>query len=372
MTILQDFLKDLEELVNFDSGTRNSAGTTRAAEIMKRHYESIGFTAELVDLGPDCGKALRATNKPGAKHFDIMLNAHLDTVFPDGEAAARPFTQDGKRGYGPGCVDCKSGVLSIFYGIKCARKEDIDRLAILVCCNPDEELISPWSSPWLLEQGKTADRVLICEPARANGALVRSRKGSAIYTVTFHGLSAHAGNEPEKGKNANVALCRFIDAIYTKCNDFKRGTTVNPGIITGGKIVNAIPDLATVKLDTRFWNDDDGRWIRSQIEEAAKKEWAPGVTAELKLDSWLPAMPLSDKTKALVDVVNQSAKEVGFTAEWVDAGGGSDGNHIAESGVPVVDGIGPAGAFLHTAKEYVDLATIERQVMLQAHIYSHI
>ena len=50
MTILQDFLKDLAELVNIDAGTRNAAGVTKAAEIMKRHYESIGFHAELVDL----------------------------------------------------------------------------------------------------------------------------------------------------------------------------------------------------------------------------------------------------------------------------------------------------------------------------------
>ena len=97
MTILQDFLKDLAELVNIDAGTRNAAGVTKAAEIMKRHYESIGFHAELVDLSPDCGKALLATNRPGADHYDIMLNAHLDTVFPDGTAAARPFRFDDVR-----------------------------------------------------------------------------------------------------------------------------------------------------------------------------------------------------------------------------------------------------------------------------------
>lgn len=82
--------------------------------------------------------------------------------------------------------------------------------------------------------GQKADRVLICEPARANGALVRSRKGSALYTVTFHGLSAHAGNNPQEGHNANIALVRFISEIY-QYNDFERGTTVNPGIIEGGK-----------------------------------------------------------------------------------------------------------------------------------------
>lgn len=371
MTILQDFLKDLAELVNIDAGTRNAAGVTKAAEIMKRHYESIGFHAELVDLSPDCGKALLATNRPGADHYDIMLNAHLDTVFPDGTAAARPFRFDDVKAYGPGCLDCKAGVLSIFYGIKTARKEDIDRLSILVCCNPDEELISPWSSEWLLAQGKKADRVLICEPARANGAQVRSRKGSALYTVTFHGLSAHAGNNPQEGHNANIALVRFISEIY-QYNDFERGTTVNPGIIEGGKIVNAIPDLARVEIDTRFWKDEDGRWLDQKIQEAAKKVWVEGVTCELKRNSFLPAMPLSEATKGLVGIVNQAAEKAGFTAEWVDAGGGSDGNHIAESGVPVVDGCGPAGSGLHTEREYLQLDTVEERIRMQANVYSQI
>lgn len=62
MTMLEDFLKDLAPLVNLDCGTANTAGVTRAAEIMKAHYESIGFTCELVDLGPTVGKGLLARN----------------------------------------------------------------------------------------------------------------------------------------------------------------------------------------------------------------------------------------------------------------------------------------------------------------------
>ena len=54
----------------------------------------------------------------------------------------------------------------------------------------------------------------------------------------------------------------------------------------------------------------------------------------------------------------------------VDAGGGSDGNHIAESGVPVVDGCGPAGSGLHTEREYLQLDTVEERIRMQANVYS--
>ena len=115
MSVLDSYMKDLAELVNKDRGTANIAGVTEAAKIMKGHLESIGFKADLVDLGPNAGNGLFATNKPNADRYDVLFNAHLDTVFPDGTAAARPLTVKGDRAYGPGCSDCKSGVLAIYY-----------------------------------------------------------------------------------------------------------------------------------------------------------------------------------------------------------------------------------------------------------------
>lgn len=135
--MLENFLKDLSELVNLDCGTHNTAGVTQAAKIMKRHFEELGWKAELVDLGEEVGKGLFATNKPDAEHYDLLMNAHLDTVFPDGTAAARPFKRDGNIVTGPGCQDCKAGVLSILYTLKNAAAADLDRLAIAVCLDPD-------------------------------------------------------------------------------------------------------------------------------------------------------------------------------------------------------------------------------------------
>ena len=109
--MLEQFLKDLAELVNLDCGTHNTEGVTKAAHIMQRHFEALGWRAELVDLGPEVGKGLFATNKPEAEKFDLLMNAHLDTVFADGTAAARPFAVNGNIATGPGCSDCKADLL---------------------------------------------------------------------------------------------------------------------------------------------------------------------------------------------------------------------------------------------------------------------
>ena len=327
MTMLEDFLKDLAPLVNLDCGTSNTAGVTRAAEIMKAHFESIGFTCELVDLGPTVGKGLLARNKPEA-------------------------------GY-----DCKGGVLAVFYAIKNARKEDLDRLSICVAYNPDEETGSVASTEWLASHGKHAKNVLIFEAARAGGELVRSRKGVGNFTVTFKGKSAHAGNNPWDGRNANVAAMKFALAAY-ELADAELGTTVNPGVLKGGSAPNVISDTCEVQLDIRYWKDEDGRALKTKIEELVGKTWVEGVTQTMRVDCMGPAMPLSEDTKELVAKITEAAKLEGFDAQWVDAGGGSDGNHIAKEGVPVIDGCAPAGGAFHSDREFLRLDTVEERIRM--------
>ena len=367
MTLLNDYLKDLAELVNRDCGTTNVEGVTSAAEVMKRHFESIGWEAELVDLGPTAGKGLLCKNKPGSTECDVLFNAHLDTVFPDGTAAARPFSVDGDMAHGPGCSDCKSGVLAIFYACRLARKEDLDRLSVWCVFNPDEELGSRASQGWLKEMASHAKAALVFEAARAGGQLVRSRKGVASYRFTFKGQSAHAGNNPQDGLNANVAAMRLALAAY-EFNDMERGTTVNPGLIKGGMGSNIISDHAEITFDLRFWNDDDGRELAGKLTALADKTWVEGVTQTYERLNYSPSMPLTDATKDLVEKINDAAKEAGFDAEWVDAGGGSDGNHMAEMGLPVVDGCGPAGGGFHSEREFLRLDTVEERIHMIANL----
>lgn len=361
MSMLEEYVRDLAELVNRDCGTTNCAGVTSAAEVMKRHFESIGWEAKLVDLGPTAGRGLICRNKPGSTECDVIFNAHLDTVFPDGTAAARPFSIEGTTAHGPGCSDCKSGVLAIFYACRNARPEDLERLSVWCVFNPDEELGSRASKEWLRELSTHAKAALVFEAARAGGELVRSRKGSSNIRFTFKGLTAHAGNNPQDGRNANVAAMRLALAAC-ELDDKARGTTVNPGLIHGGTGANIISDHAEVTLDLRFWNDEDGRELISKIRALAEKTWVEGVTQTVEQLSYSPAMPLSENTRALVEKITDAASEAGFDAKWVEAGGASDGNHMAEAGIPVVDGCGPAGGGFHSEREFLRLETVEERI----------
>ena len=363
MSVLDSYMKDLAELVNKDRGTANIAGVTEAAKIMKGHLESIGFKADLVDLGPNAGNGLFATNKPNADHYDVLFNAHLDTVFPDGTAAARPLTVKGDRAYGPGCSDCKSGVLAIYYALKAARPEDLERLSIAVALNPDEETGSKASSAWLKGIAAKSSRALVLkQPVQAASSFAPEkvlRTTSLPSTVKL----PHAGNAPYKGANANIAAMRFALAAAGLA-DVDKGTTVNPGVIEGGSAPNVISEKCVVKLDTRYWNNEDDKYLDDGINKLAAAVWAPGVTQTIERVSHSNSMPLSDATKELVAQITEAAKLEGFDIDWVDAGGASDGNHMAEAGLPVIDGCGPAGGEFHCDREFLRLDTVEERIRM--------
>lgn len=369
MSLLDDYLKDLAPLVNLDCGTANTAGVTRAAEIMKGYFESIGFQCDLVDLGPNAGRGLIARNKPESETIDVLLNGHLDTVFPDGTAAERPLSVEGDLARGPGCSDCKGGVLAAYWACKTARPEDLERLSICCAFNPDEETGSQASHEWLARIGAKARCALIVEAARAGGELVRSRKGVAEIKFVFTGKSAHAGNNPFDGANANVAAARLALAAY-ELADAERGITVNPGVIHGGTAANVIPNRCELRLDLRFRFDEDGEEIISAVMALAGRTWADGVTQTAENMGSMPAMPLSEATQALTGKISEAARMAGFEAKYVDAGGGSDGNRIAKAGIPVIDGCGPAGAGFHTENEYLRLDTVEERIRMLTNFFS--
>ena len=144
------------------------------------------------------------------------------------------------------------------------------------------------------------------------------------------------------------------------------------GVIEGGTVCNTVPEKCILKIDTRCWNDEDGREIDEGIEALAKQNWGDGITVEAKRVSKSPAMPCTDATKELVEIVNRAAKEEGYDATWVDAGGGSDANRIAQVGVPVIDGVAPAGAGFHSEREYLRVDTIENRVRTLARVLQYL
>lgn len=366
---LDHYIEELKTLVNVDCGTQTLAGVATVAGIIEALWQQEGWHTEQVDLGNQVGPGVFVTNKPQTTHFDVLLVGHLDTVFAPGTVAERPMSEDDSRLYGPGVSDMKSGLLNILWAMRGLDAADKNRLAIAVAMNPDEETGSVHSHQWIGELAKRSRCVLVCEAARADGSLVKARKGMAGYHLTFSGVAAHAGNDPEKGRSAITALANSIIAINA-LTDWDRGTTLNVGVIRGGSAANVVADTAVAELDVRFWENDEYDRVNQALNALCEKGFSDGVTTTLTQVNHKPAMATSEATQALMQQVEAAGKAEGIAITWQAVGGGSDANHTAALGIPTLDGLGPVGAGFHSPAEWLDKASIEPRIRLLKRIVS--
>ncbi|MCY9813136.1 M20 family metallopeptidase [Aeromonas caviae] len=360
---LDTYLADLAPLINLDCGTRTPAGVARVADIMTEKYEAIGWQVTRHQFAAECGPCLEATNAPGADHYDVMLVGHMDTVFPEGTAAKRPLKIEGNQAFGPGVSDMKSGLLSTWYALKELDPAVLARLKVLVCCNCDEEIGSPWSKEWLVERARQSGCVLVAEAARPSGDLISARKGNAKYRITFHGKASHAGSALAQGISAITELAHWVLAINQQVN-METGTTMNVGVVQGGTGVNVVPDFAEAIVDLRFWRNEEAQAVHDRLTFMANNPFLAGCRVEVARQSFKPAMRPSGDTEALMALVEAAGREEAVPFTWLEAGGGSDANFTAAAGVPSLDGFGPMGGGFHSEGEFLLLESIEPRIRL--------
>jgi len=360
---LNEYLEELRPLIDVDCGTYTVEGIeVIAAQFEQKFAQLDGWNVKRIDCGK-AGVGLEIRNKPEADVIDVMLIGHMDTVFPVGTAAERPMSTDAEKAYGPGVSDMKSGLLNIVYAMRNLDADVLNKLSIAICMNPDEETGSLDSVDWIQSVAKQARHVLVAEAARADGGLVKARKGMARYKFDFKGVAAHAGNEPENGRSAITEMANWILAINAMTN-FESGTTLNVGIVSGGAGANIVPEDAQAIVDVRFWSNEEYDEVDTKLNALKAQPFTPDVVVEMEREAYKPSMVASEQTQALMALVEESAQELNIDINWKEVGGGSDANNTAILGVPTLDGLGPIGAGFHSDQEYLLLESIEPRIRM--------
>lgn len=358
---IEGFLGDLARLVNIDSGTYTPAGVARVSDELQRHFHTAGALVERVD-GKEYGPHLVA-RWPGAGKGRILLIGHMDTVFPEGETARRPFHIADGRAYGPGVMDMKSGLL---VGLAAARllHEEAPWAELVMLCNSDEEIGSPTSHDLVAHLASQADATLVLEPNSRVDKVTIARKGVATFRLEVTGLSAHAGVEPDKGRNAIVELAHRALAVHA-LNGTIPGVTLNVGVISGGERPNVVAESAHTLIDVRAPDREGGAAVEAALRDVA--EAAPTIAGTAtRLSGGFVHQPFTQSAASarLFTLAQGVARELGYTLAGGATGGGSDGNTAAAVGAATLDGLGPAGAHAHNPQEYIEIASIAPRIAL--------
>lgn len=374
-------LRLLGSLVNIDSGSYDADGVNAVADRCEVLLRERGWSIERVVLEPAAhprtGDALiarlggRRTRADGGRR--VLLSAHMDTVFPPGAAAERPFEvrADG-RAYGPGVCDDKSGIVAALTAVDAlaeAGHDDFTELVLLL--TPDEELGSPASMPLVQQIGEEADVALCLECARENGDIVSARKGVADIRVEITGRAAHAGVEPERGIDASLEAAHKVIALHA-LNERWPGVTVNVGVIRAGLRRNVISPHAELEVDLRAWTADDFDRAAEAIDAIAAGATVEGTRGRTRRLSHYPPWERTRASAGLARVAAEVARGLGFDLSDTATGGSADANTIAATGTPTLDGLGPVGGDDHSPSEWMDVTTFSLRVALLAGLIARV
>ncbi|NIJ18444.1 glutamate carboxypeptidase [Sphingomonas naasensis] len=360
-----------------NSGTRNLAGLAAMADALAQAFAILPGHLALVDPAPvesvtpdgrveqiAHGRHLHLAVRPEAP-VQMLLTGHMDTVF----AADHPFQTGSWRDDGalnaPGAADMKGGLALMLAALEAVEASPLaGRLGYEVVINSDEETGS-FASRGLIEgaaRGKAA--ALTYEPALPDGTLAGARGGTGNFSLIVRGRSAHAGRNPEEGRNALVAAA----ALAVRLAEARApGLAVNPARIDGGGPNNVVPDLAILRVNFRPRDEWSISIAKAAIERAAHDVMAShDVRVEVHGSFNRPPKPLDPGAERLFELVRSAGADLGIPVAWQATGGVCDGNNIAACGVPVVDTMGARGGAIHSAEEFLIPESLPERAALSA------
>ena len=377
-------VETLRELVNIESGSRDKEGLDRLAARIGERLAALGGKVELYE--PNAADTYRLFDTPkeigkvvvarfqGTGTRRIMLLAHIDTVYARGTLAKRPFRVEGARAFGPGIADDKGGIAVILHALAMLKSIDFRRYGTLtVVINGDEEISSPGARAFIQRVGAEHDFVFSCEPSLATkeGEIALATSGIGLATLTVRGKSAHAGVNPELGRNAIVELAHQI-LQTSDLSDAEHRIKFNWTLASGGQTRNVIPELATASADVRVNHIADFDVIEKRFRDRVQNKRIADAQVEAGFERRRAPLVATDASRALARRAQAIYAELGLKLPVDESGngGGTDAAFAAASGKPAVaESFGLAGFGYHSSEEeYVELDSIEPRLYLLARL----
>jgi len=362
-----------------NTGSHHLPGLEHFAITLATEFGPLGGAMEMIDLPAQeiidgngriackkLGRAIRITKRTSAP-CQVLLAIHYDTVFAADHHFQTATMLDSNTLRGPGVADAKGGLVVLLHALLALERSDLaTKLGWEILLTPDEEIGSPGSSELFTQAAERNDVGLVFEPALPDGSLVGARKGSGNFTAIVTGRAAHAGRNPEMGRNAILALADFIVRVHAMPALFP-GVTVNVGHIEGGGPVNIVPDLAIARFNIRADSLDQQHLAETRLQHILTEiNSQEGITLKLHGCFTAPPKLLDPATVQLFEQFRECGRELKLALDWHPAGGVCDGNRLAAAGLPTIDTLGPRGGNLHSDTEYLLLDSLTERAKLTA------
>ena len=377
---LTPMLDSLRTLVGIESGSRDLDGLRQIATVVAGRLQASGLTVQrLPSQAPDFHPQLKGAalgdmvyaTRSGTGQRKVLLIAHMDTVYPRGMGAKQSFRIDGDRAYGLGIADDKGGVALVLHTVEllqAAGFTDYAQLGVLI--NADEEIGSPGSGATITRLGSEYDAVLSFEGGGTTQDMVRlATSAIAIAELKITGKAAHAGANPEAGRNALYELAHQV--LKTRAlGEADKGLKISWTVAQAGETRNVVPAAASAVADIRALDNADLDRMEAALRAALNDKLIPDTTAELSFLRSRPAFVANDASRVLARHAQAVFQEMGLPLLVRDraTGGGTD---AAFAGLRpkggVLESFGPRGFGAHSNDdEYVVVSSLAPRLALAA------
>lgn len=360
----EEQLQMLEKLCNIDSGTKNIEGNKKIVEILDQVLKDIG--AEVTHIKtPGYGSHIVARINEEDAEGKVVLAAHLDTVFEDGDALQHPFHIKDGYAYGLGSADCKGGVVTIAYALKILKDANLlpnKELAVVLNC--DEEVGSPTGKKLFEQEVKNAEAVLSFEPGRKKNGILTSRYGVLEGTINVTGESAHACMDGGPGANAVLTLAHLIVDMANE-EDEQLGIHFNVAPIRGGVSPSVVADEAAAKFWVTVASEEAYKQVENYVNDTLpKKGKITGCDISISLEGKFPPMERCEHNIELYERIRDVGALLNMDLPEEMSKSPADCNFYSAFGIPTVDGLGPYMYNIHTVREHIDVDSLRQRTQL--------
>ena len=354
-----DFLIRLCEV---NSHTFNKKGVDQVSSLVYDQLEGMFPFHRVVENSETGNHHIFKTQNQGKA---IYLLGHTDTVFPP-DHLFQKCTVQGEWLNGPGTADMKGGLAVIVYALHALKLAGgLENLKVALILGADEENGAVTSRRIYEEERENASLCLVAECAGEKGEIVVSRNGKAGGRLKCRGRDRHVGSSEEERASAILEIAHKVIA-FESLNALYSGVRVNIGRIEGGLGSGTIPGSASFLFDIRWKDEEHFAPLLEKVQKIASKSENPLCSSHLDFLNHRPAMPLTEKTEALLPGLKNAADELGQEVEFEHRRGTSDANFFGAFGVPTLDGFGPIGIKDHTPEERILISTLRERTALLA------
>lgn len=336
----------------------------RIADLVSERLQSLGLEVYEDSAGEAFGG--EAGNLwcrvPGSTDRPLLtLGAHLDTVKPTD--LIEPVVRNGIiRNARPTILgaDNKVAVASLLHATQVLLQSGVDYPTYDLFFSVGEEIGLQGAKHMDAERLESPIAVVFDSAGPVGGIVTRAPSQETLFAV-FTGKAAHAGLEPEKGRNAIQAAAKAIAGL--ELGRLDEETTANVGVIQGGVAGNIVPERCEVRAECRSLDELRlGDVVSTMVAAFQTGAAQTGCEVEIDLVHEYRAFSITSR-RPVLKLAKESLAALGLEVHTHASGGGSDANLFNERGVPAVN-LDCGMNAVHTLDETVTVADLERVARL--------